>query len=671
VLIGDVGGMTALNDRRFVISPKYSATVTITGATKANPCVITTSTDHGFAVGDRVLIENVGGMTEINNLELTVGRNLAASKAVQYTVLSGSNAVQLDFSSAHGYATGDQVYVSGFGEATQLNGNTYTITVTQSDRFTLNGTNSSTITRPWLHDGNNYYDGGSPIVQKVNLNKFELTGIDSSAYGAYTSGGTAKEVFANQFELDSENSSGYSAFTSGGTATRVVVNEFDLEGENGLTHTAYTSGGTVKAVSRTSMKLQTLAGVDVNSTAYGAYTSGGTMTAIHEIASPYDIGDLFDADGLPLLQIAQSHDYLFLAHPDYHPRQLTRSGHADWEIEDFVNEEGPFLDENLTDITIYVQDSDTLTLTPGSVVTLVSSEPLWEADHVGAMWQLRLKDGATSPVWQSATAFTIGHEVMSGDLFYRCTDAGTSGTEAPTHDVGDAYDGPATGTNCKWRYIHNGRGIVIITSFTSSQQVTATVISEIPAGCVGEDNESGRWNEGAWSEVQGYPRAVAMHEGRLVWGCTEQEPLCMDFSATESLFLYNPVELNGTVARSTAFRRVLDGDNPIRWMRSTERGLIVGTLAGEWVVGTEGSSEQGFGPDTAVARPFSSTARRRSSPCATATASFTPSARARRCATSRSRSTSRSWSPPTATLPPTTSFSRASRPSPMRKSRTG
>lgn len=40
--------------------------VTITAATKANPCVVT-ATSHGMSDGDRVLIDDVGGMTEIND----------------------------------------------------------------------------------------------------------------------------------------------------------------------------------------------------------------------------------------------------------------------------------------------------------------------------------------------------------------------------------------------------------------------------------------------------------------------------------------------------------------------------------------------------------------------------------------------------------------------------
>lgn len=48
--------------------------LTITGATQANPVRITTSAAHGLATGDEVHIDNVGGMTEINNrnFEITV-----------------------------------------------------------------------------------------------------------------------------------------------------------------------------------------------------------------------------------------------------------------------------------------------------------------------------------------------------------------------------------------------------------------------------------------------------------------------------------------------------------------------------------------------------------------------------------------------------------------------
>jgi len=52
--------------------PLQNTTATdITAATKANPCQVT-SAAHGLTTGDRVFIKNVGGMTEINNLQFVV-----------------------------------------------------------------------------------------------------------------------------------------------------------------------------------------------------------------------------------------------------------------------------------------------------------------------------------------------------------------------------------------------------------------------------------------------------------------------------------------------------------------------------------------------------------------------------------------------------------------------
>jgi hypothetical protein len=62
-----------------------SETGSITGATQANPCVIT-SAAHGLANGDKVYISGVGGMTEINGLTFTV-----AGVATNTFQLSGIN----------------------------------------------------------------------------------------------------------------------------------------------------------------------------------------------------------------------------------------------------------------------------------------------------------------------------------------------------------------------------------------------------------------------------------------------------------------------------------------------------------------------------------------------------------------------------------------------------
>lgn len=387
---------------------------------------------------------------------------------------------------------------------------------------------------------------------------------------------------------------------SGGKVQEVLADEFYLKDENGYQHDDYTSGGTVKPVSLTSLTLRSLDGVPLDTSDFVAYASGGTITPVHEFETPYGGDDLFDANGLPLIHTDQANDYLLLAHPDLPPMSIQRRAHDDFSAVEFEAKEGPLLDAN-TDLasTVYADGSD---LAAGDTITLIASTEIWTEEHLGALWELRQKDISASPVWAAATAFSLAGEVRNGEMFYRCSDAGTSGSEAPTHDDGDAFDGPSTSTNCKWTFIHNGRGIVRITSIVSPQEVEAEIITEMPAGCVGAGNATHKWREGAWSHAQGFPKTVAIAFGRTCWGGTRLEPLAVDFSDARSPFLFNPVERNGLTTRETAFRRVIDGKNPIRWLKATDKGLAVGTLAGEFLIGITGAST-GFGGDTANAVP--------------------------------------------------------------------
>lgn len=89
VLFENVVGMTKLNGNRYEITGKttntinllntdsrnytaYHSSKTVSGATQADPVVITTSAAHGLASGDVVNIASVGGMTEINNRRFTI-----------------------------------------------------------------------------------------------------------------------------------------------------------------------------------------------------------------------------------------------------------------------------------------------------------------------------------------------------------------------------------------------------------------------------------------------------------------------------------------------------------------------------------------------------------------------------------------------------------------------
>jgi hypothetical protein len=70
--------VTAIKDETYEESlPGLEATKVITGATQANPVVVT-SVAHGYANGDEVYITGVGGMTEINDIKYFIA-NVAAN----------------------------------------------------------------------------------------------------------------------------------------------------------------------------------------------------------------------------------------------------------------------------------------------------------------------------------------------------------------------------------------------------------------------------------------------------------------------------------------------------------------------------------------------------------------------------------------------------------------
>ena len=88
------------------------------------------------------------------------------------------------------------------------------------------------------------------------------------------------------------------------------------------------NGKTFKVADKTTntFELQTVDGTDINSSAYTAYGSGGVANKIYEIASPYSTADL------PTIKFAQSADLMYLVHPGYAIRKLTRSGHTNWTL---------------------------------------------------------------------------------------------------------------------------------------------------------------------------------------------------------------------------------------------------------------------------------------------------------------------------------------------------
>ena len=66
-ITGNTSGATGIFE-----STSTTETATITGATQANPCVVTCSGGHLFREGQQITIASVGGMTDINDVHTVI-----------------------------------------------------------------------------------------------------------------------------------------------------------------------------------------------------------------------------------------------------------------------------------------------------------------------------------------------------------------------------------------------------------------------------------------------------------------------------------------------------------------------------------------------------------------------------------------------------------------------
>jgi len=144
----------------------------------------------------------------------------------------------------------------------------------------------------------------------------------------------------------------------------------------------------VASVTANTFALQTIDGTNVNTTSYTAYTSGGIANRVYQIATTYLTADLFQ------IKYAQSADVMYLCHPDYSVKKLSRTGHTSWTITevDFTN--GPYLDDNTTAVTF-----STSAHTVGTARNLTASAATFASTDVGRL--VRFRDG-----YGEITAFT-------------------------------------------------------------------------------------------------------------------------------------------------------------------------------------------------------------------------------------------------------------------------
>jgi hypothetical protein len=123
-------------------------------------------------------------------------------------------------------------------------------------------------------------------------------------------------------------------------------------------------------------------------------------------------------------------------------------------------------------------------------------------------------------------------------------------------------------------------GLVKITAVASAVAATCEVISTLL-----DTSPTYVWTEGAWSTARGFPRVVTMHENRLWFGGTAAEPLRVWASVTGDIENFRRSSLDDA---SLSFTPTAGELNPIQWLASQGKELVMGTLGDEWTITGEG-----------------------------------------------------------------------------------
>jgi len=315
----------------------------------------------------------------------------------------------------------------------------------------------------------------------------------------------------------------------------------------------------------------------------GGAVLAGAGPAVFEIVTPYP------SAALDAIQFAQSADVLYLAHPDYNPRKVTRTAHDAWTMAVIDFDFAPFEPTNLDKtLTVYASAAS------GNGITLTASSALFTELMKLGYFKFREILGSNHGTWEARSDNTLysGSTLNVSDTVYfennvyelnNKNGESDTGTSAPIHDTGIDTDG-----RWDWHYLHSGEGYVTITAVAvDGLTATADVVKQLPASVVGASNATHRWSHGAWTSRNGWPRSVSFFEDRLWWAGTDGQPQTLWASKTSQYENHQIVDLDES---ALIFTLNTDQVNVIEWINAG-KVLMVGTAGGEFVVSAASETE--------------------------------------------------------------------------------
>ena len=255
----------------------------------------------------------------------------------------------------------------------------------------------------------------------------------------------------------------------------------------------------------------------------------------------------------------------------------------------------------------------------GSTITLTASSGIFKAGHVGSYFELAHpnpvasisqnidSNNSTSPsirVLGKWSLQTFGTWTAQVDL-QASTDNGTTWKTARTYTSNGDFNATSSGeeqTETLLRVVVSGfvsttsstaprvmltpidptlRGLVRITEFTNSTTVKAQVLKSL-GGAVA----TSQWREGAFSAVQGYPAAIALHDSRVIYAGTASNPSSLWGSYSND---FQNFKQGAYDADSWFFTLASTTGGQIQWIVS-KTALLIGTTLDEWSMAASDST---------------------------------------------------------------------------------
>jgi hypothetical protein len=307
---------------------------------------------------------------------------------------------------------------------------------------------------------------------------------------------------------------------------------------------------------------------------------------------PYELGVPYTAAEAPAVWSQQSYDRLYLDHPGHPPAAIARTSAVTFSYSVIANEFGPFKDEN-TDKTVTVTVD--YVITDGTTPTTIhATAPIFQPGHVGTLFRVRAAQIALVAWEPGRVGVAVGEGYVNEGKEYVAQTAGTTGTIAPTHTEGLAWDGATRSDvggkgpyGVQWKYLSDQFGIARITAVAGDGlSASAIVLRQMPEGTI---PPTYRWSHSLFSDVEGYPAIVLLWQGRMVHvkGFDIVATVSGDFGGGRAN--YQTYTSEGIIAADMGFRRTLATEDPPLWGVADLKKLLLGTASKELAVGPTNS----------------------------------------------------------------------------------